>query len=236
MKKKHFFGVFVFGVMITGCSPIQLKEASPPQRVTVDKIEGWDSCAQRPEAETRPVREAQEAQRRAAQRQTEEVQNPEGTAPVQQGTEEQALGAVGGAIQGAGVGLMADIISGADSPAGLMTGALVGAIGAIVLLSETPEDIEQCYNVNRIIVRNQATGKTVDTYLRKKRDPDIEKRRMLFVLEGWENGSENIRVGDKMILYTAHSRAAGQNMVQWLMTEADYQRLMEQEGRRVAVQ
>ncbi len=239
MKLMKFeFGMLAVGaglvLVVSGCSSIRVKEVAPPEKVVVEKIEAWDTCLKRPEAETRPWREAQEAKRQAAQRQADSAENPEGTAPVQQGTEEQAWGAVGGALEGAGAGVVAGLAAGADSPTGLVAGAVIGAIGAIILLNETPEDVERrCYDMNLITVRNPATGKTAQVHLDKKRDPEIYKRRLYLALVSGENGSEGLRVGDEMILYTARSLMQGHDVDHLLMTQADYERFMKEESERM---
>ncbi|BCU08461.1 hypothetical protein [Allochromatium tepidum] len=202
MLQSPFFWISILGVLaLTGCAANDVRALRPVQTATILDIFEWDTCLNAPGAQTRAQRAARIAKHQAS------ANTEFGGMPVASGSNEQDGAALGGLVQGAGLGALAG-----SGPEEIVVGAVAGAVGGILLATQ---DVEECYRYNNIRLRIDATGEILDTRVTKYRDPDVVsgKRRLDLAFTAGRQGSENFRVGDsvkvvRVVLPTSDKRVA----------------------------
>lgn len=192
----------ILGVLaLMGCAANEVRAQRPAQTATILEIFEWDTCLDAPGAQTRAQRAARMAKHQASG-------NTEfGEMPVAAGSPEQDRAALGGLVEGAGLGVLMG-----SGPDDIVVGAVAGAVGGILLATQ---DVEECYRYNNIRLRVDATGEILDTRVTKYRDPEVVsgKRRLDYAFTAGRQGSENFRVGDsikvvRIVLPTSDKRVA----------------------------
>lgn len=223
---KHITAVTLVGTLgLGGCATSAYREAAPPQTATVVAVEEWDSCLQAPGAQTRPQRQAEAKAREQASKAAMSEEHIGVSTATAIGRPEAAAAVGVGAVQGVGVGITAGLMAGvkAGDPTDMVVGAVGGGIAGALLAHQDPEE---CYSLNRVTLKD-ASGKPIETWVEKKRDPSLNarpiKHNVLNSFPGGNQGSENMKPGDTVFLVHIIVPTSEQTLVKTPLTPEDFE-------------